>query len=262
MKSVQRFLMTGLPLCLLLTTANPASAAQNGGLIAQSAGTISVTGDAQVNVVPDEVIITLGVETSDKDLLAAKADNDQRISKILALVKDAQVAPENVQTDFISIQPRFDDSSQRVFIAYYVHKSLVITLKDVSKFDGLLSSAVEAGANYVQGIQFVTTDLRKHRDEARALAIQAAKEKAVALAGQLGQKVGKPLNINEEQNSWYSSYGSYWGSQGSQYNTQSQNVVQNAASSGSSDSGGDGTTLAPGQIQVTARVSVTFELTD
>jgi uncharacterized protein YggE len=34
-------------------------------------GTISVTGDAVVKVVPDEVVLTLGVETRNKDLLAA-----------------------------------------------------------------------------------------------------------------------------------------------------------------------------------------------
>ena len=259
MKAIQRLWLATLPLCLLLTTSVPVSA-QSAAPLAQSSGTISVTGDAQINVVPDEVIITLGVETSDKVLTVAKADNDQRIAKILALVKDAQVDPKNVQTDFITIEPRYDGASRSEnFIGYFVRKTIVITLKDISKFDSLLTATVESGANFVQGIQFLTTDLRKHRDEARALAIQAAKEKAVALAGQLGQKVGQPLTITEEQNSWYSYYGYGWGSQ---YNNQSQNVSQNAASSGASDATGDGTSLAPGQIKVTARVAVTFALSD
>ena len=35
-------------------------------------GLITVTGDADVRVAPDEVILTLGVETWDKNLSAAK----------------------------------------------------------------------------------------------------------------------------------------------------------------------------------------------
>src|SRR5207253_2892836 len=55
---------------------------------AQAATTISVTGDAQVNVVPDEVIITLGIETSDKVLKTAKNENDQRVAQVIATIKD------------------------------------------------------------------------------------------------------------------------------------------------------------------------------
>jgi len=43
---------------------------------------ITVTGDAEVKVVPDEVIITLGVETDNKDLNVAKTENDDKIKKL------------------------------------------------------------------------------------------------------------------------------------------------------------------------------------
>ena len=40
--------------------------------------TINVTGDAEVRVVPDEVILTLGVETDDMEIDVAKRKNDER----------------------------------------------------------------------------------------------------------------------------------------------------------------------------------------
>ncbi len=46
---------------------------------------ITVTGDAEVRVAPDEVVLTLGVETWDKDLAAAKNQNDERTQRILKL---------------------------------------------------------------------------------------------------------------------------------------------------------------------------------
>ena len=134
----------------------------------------------------------------------------------------------------------------------------VITLRDISKFDDVLSGAIDSGANVVQGVQFLTSDLRKYRDQARDLAIKAAREKADALAAALGQKAGKAVTISEQRNSWFSYYGSWWGQSGG---LQSQNVVQNAQSGGGEDLG-EGDTTAPGQIRVTASVAVTFELTD
>ena len=99
-----------------------------------------------------------------------------------------------------------------------------------------------------------TTELRKYRDQARALAIQAAKEKAVALAGELDQQVGAPTHIQEVHSSWYSGYSSWWGSRLG--NAMTQNVIQEVSGG---DWTGDGS-MSPGQIQITSRVSVSFEL--
>ena len=225
---------------------------------AEETGQISVTGEAEIRVVPDEVILTLGVETWDKTMAIAKGQNDAIVARVFSLADDHGIAPEHVQTDYVSIEPRYRDGyyEQRDFIGYFVHKTLVITLRDLGKFEDLLADALEAGVNYVHGIQFRTTELRKHRDEARALAIRAAKEKAEALAGELDQEVGDPKMIQEVQNSWWSGYNSWWGSRWG--NGMTQNVIQEMGAEAFTGDAG----LAPGQIAITARVSVTFQLTD
>ena len=218
---------------------------------------VSVTGEAEVRVVPDEVILTLGVETWDKNLNLAKSRNDEIVKRVIALAGNYGIKPEHVQTDYFGVEPRYRDGyyEERDFIGYFVHKTIVITLHDLSRFEDLLSDALQAGVNYVHGIDFRTTELRKHRDEARALAIQAAKEKAIALSGELGQNVGDPLTIQEEQSGWWSSYGAWWGSRWGGGMT--QNVIQEVGgASALADS-----SVAPGQIEITARVTVSFELT-
>lgn len=218
---------------------------------------ITVSGEAEVRVVPDEVILTLGVETWHKNLDVAKRQNDEIVAKVLALVADHGIQPQHVQTDFVSIEPRYRNGyyEESDFIGFFVHKTIAITLRDLSRFEDLLTAALDSGVNYVHGIQFRTTELRKHRDEARALAIQAAKEKAIALAGELDQGVGDPLTIQEEQSGWWSSYGAWWGSRWG--GGMSQNVIQEIGGAALlADS-----SLAPGQIQVNARVTVSFQLT-
>ena len=219
-------------------------------------GLISVTGDAEVRVVPDEVILTLGVQTWDKDLDTAKGENDRIVAKVLSLAEEQGIASEHVQTDYVSIEPRYRNGYYEAsdFIGYFVHKTVVITLRDLDRFEVLLSSALKAGVNYVHGIEFRTTELRQHRDEARALAARAAREKAEALAGELGQSVGEPQLIEEVQSAWVSAYNRWWGMGWN--GGMAQNVIQELSDSGSAMAG----TLAPGQISVRAQVSVTFAL--
>jgi uncharacterized protein YggE len=219
---------------------------------------VTVIGEAELRVVPDEVILTLGIETWDKDLDLAKRQSDAILASVLALTEELGIPTEHVQTDYVSIDPRYRDGyyEQREFIGYFVRKNVVITLRDLDQFEALLSGALEAGVNYVHGVEFRTTELRRYRDEARALAINAAREKAVALVGGLDQEVGEPLSIQEEQAGWWSSYNAWWG--GSWGAGMSQNVIQElGGASYLADS-----TVAPGQIKVNARVSVTFELGD
>jgi len=105
--------------------------------------TINVTGSADVMVVPDEVVFSVGVETSDIVLTKAKNDNDAVIKRVLDQAQSLGVEEKYIQTDYISIEPRYQDAYQkdgspdRELIGYFVRKNIAFTLKDVSKFEGL-----------------------------------------------------------------------------------------------------------------------------
>ena len=241
-----------LPLALFLTLMPMVAAAQD----AQQRATIDVQGSADVKVIPDQVFIVFGIETSDPNLTVSKSSNDERARKLLALTKDLNIDPRYVQTDFISIEPwehELRDENRTVRLEYRVRKNMAVTLNDIGKFEELLSRALLGGVNHVHGIQFRTTELRKHRDHAREMAIQAAKEKAALLAGKLGRQVGPAIRISEYGGGWYSPY-SWWGGQG--YGSNAMSQVSSQAGEASANDG----TIAFGQITVTASVSVSFAL--
>ena len=208
---------------------------------------ITVTGEAEVRVVPDEVVFDLTVQTMDKNLRQAKAQTDERLKRLVELTRRYEVAPKDVQTDYVRVEPRYRGNDEtRLFVGYAVRKDLLFTLRDVSKAEALLSEVIESGITRVNGVSFRTSQLRKHRDEARVLAIRAAREKAVALAGELGQKVGKAYSIEEEAPP--------------SGRMMMQNVSSNAVGFADGDAAASSGTLALGQINVNARVTVRFEL--
>jgi len=229
---------------------------------------ISVSGDAEVKVVPNQVQLSLTAENRGKDLMETKAKNDETVKGLVEYAtKTLGIEERHVQTDFVSVEPIYRSCSYSdeqegkcspLQIAYYsVRKGIQICLKDLTKYEGLVTKALQLGVTRIDNIEFVTTELRKHRDKARDLAAQASKEKAEAIAAKLGMKVGKPVNIGTQQHYsyyWHSSYGHNRG----QNSYMSQNASFSAPAQMPSE-GGSGE-LAIGQISVSATVNVTYEL--
>jgi len=215
---------------------------------------ISISGSAEVKVVPDEVYLRVGVESRHKNLEDAKQQNDERVTRAIGFLKASQIESKNIQTDYISIEPTYDrEVSETNPVAFVVRKSIEVKLTKVDSFESVLSGLLKNGVTTVHGIEFRTSELRKHRDTARAMAIRAAKEKADALAAELGVKRGRVHSVNaNEWGGWFSSSGGYWGRQygGAMF----QNAVQEAGPSVETDESG----LSVGQISVSATVNVSF----
>jgi uncharacterized protein YggE len=219
--------------------------------------TIHVSGTAEIRVVPDEVNLRLAVETRDPKLDEAVKQNDARTAAVLKFLKESGIESKDVQTDYVEIHPQYDRDrgAQQIVPEYYVvRRNLGVRLRKVPQFDAVLAGVLRSGVNHVLGIEFRTTELRKHRDAARQQAIRAAKEKATALAGELDAKIGKPTSIQEQTHG--GSWG--WSGGGGNYyaNAMSQNVAQVAPGGGESEDGN----LSVGMISVMATVNVTFAL--
>lgn len=207
---------------------------------------ITVAGEAEVKVAPDEVVFDVTVQTINKDLRLAKNQTDDRLKKLIELTRKYQIGAADVQTDYIRLEPRYRGNDEsRLFIGYSVRKDLIFTLRDVSQAEALLSELIELGISRINGVRFQTSQLRKYRDQARALAMKAAHEKATALTAEIGQKIGKAYSIEEEVPSRVGPY---------------QQVSANNATFISDEATESEGTLALGQIKVTARVTVKFEL--
>lgn len=218
--------------------------------------TLSVTGDASVMVMPDRVSLSLGVESRNESLVAAKAENDAGVRKVIDAARAMGIAATDIQTDYMQVQMRYDNDAQTVVSYYVVTKDVQILLRNVGQFEDLLSRTLLAGANHIYDIDFSTSELRKHRDAARALAMKAAQEKASDLAAAAGLKVvGTPLSVSSYS---YGGGASYGRGRSRGYGQMAQNVVQNIGS-GSDGIGADGT-VALGKISVTASVSVSYRL--
>lgn len=213
--------------------------------------TLKVTGTAEIQVVPDTATFSFTVSKKNKSVAAAKKENDDTIAKVTALAKQFGIAAIDVKTDYIRVKESFrrvkaadsDDDYMEVFDGYSVNRSLVIKLRDMTKFESFLTALLDAGINDVSNVVFSSSELRKYKDQARAQAIRAAKEKAQAIAGEIGQIIGKAVSIEEKDIDGYRS--------------PNANYSSNSFSTGDDD---DAETDAVGTITVKAQVEAEFLL--
>ena len=214
---------------------------------------ITVGGEAVVNVKPDKVVVSFGIETWDADINVSKQKNNEILKKAVAAMKECGVPEKDIQTDQLSIEPRWHGSYEKQnFIGYFVTNTVMVTLSEVKKVEQLVSSALAAGVTNIHGLDFQTTEFKKYREEARDLALKAAKEKAEKMSAILGQTIGRPLQINENYtgSSWYGGW--------NRGRSSGMSQVQVQADRGSSGEIVD--SVALGKLAVRAGVSVTFEL--
>jgi uncharacterized protein YggE len=217
--------------------------------------TIKVTGQAEVKIVPDQVVFIIGVETVDKSVSNAKKQNDKQIEDIASVAARYGVQKSDIGTDYISVNPKYEHlNDERKFVGYSVRRPVTITLNDVNKYDSLLTDLLDKGITEIQNVQFQSTDLRQYRDQARINAIKAASEKAGALANELGLKLGKARSIVEQPSTyrnWYGRWGSWY------YGSGTPNPFNSSVSVESPER--IDMPVALGKISVSAGVEVVFE---
>jgi uncharacterized protein len=160
---------------------------------------VSTEGTAVIRVVPDVVDLSFEVEVRHADLAAARKDQAERSAKVLAALRAGGVAESELQSSQVQITPNYTNFQQETekLRFFKVTQTISGILHDVKKVTDITAAAVSAGATGVRDATFRTSLSRKYRDDARLRALRAAREKATALATELGARVGKPYAIRE-----------------------------------------------------------------
>ena len=157
--------------------------------------TLSVTGTANTKVKPDKVILSLGVETNNKTAKAALVANSKIMNKVIDALKTAGVKANETSTSSLSISPNYNYSRPSDTIGkitgFTVSNLIQIQSMNIRNVSKWIDTAVAAGANTVNGVDFTLSD--KKLDETKnnliKQAINNARTKADIATSVLGLKV-------------------------------------------------------------------------
>ncbi len=169
--------------------------------VTQKQTAFSVTGKSSMSTIPDKVELTLGISRKEANIQQAQGKANEIINKINTDLQALGIVKDDIKTQNYTIYPNYDyQQGGQQIIGYSVDISLTVSMTDFEKLNKVVDLATTAGANQVSGVQFKLSEKKEKevREQARAQAIEDAKENAHELAQLGGMKLGKVINITEE----------------------------------------------------------------
>lgn len=161
--------------------------------------TVQVGGEGRVSVAPDVAVFSVGVETLGRTVGAATGEATARMKAVLDALAQAGVPARDVRTTRydVSVERPWKDGKPGPITGYRVSNSAEAKVRDLARLGAVLEKVTAAGSNQVGALQMVRDDPSPQRMQALAQAYADARRKAEALATAAGARLGEPLSIQE-----------------------------------------------------------------
>lgn len=161
---------------------------------------IYVTGSGSVTGEPDIATLYLGVSVEKESVEEAREEAASAMTAVIDALKANDIAENDIQTENFSIYPQYDYTEEgRVLRGYRANNTVNATVRDLESLSDIIDDAIGAGGDIVvvNSIQFMIEDPTPLQAQARTLAVENAKAKALTLAEASGVSLGKPITITE-----------------------------------------------------------------
>ncbi|WP_455481633.1 SIMPL domain-containing protein [Bartonella sp. B35(2025)] len=167
--------------------------------------TITVTATGENQAVPDIAIINLAIITHDETAQKALAANNKSMKDVINALKSNGIQANDLQTSDMSIYQSGSDKNHEKNNnenLYHVSNFLTVRIRDLPNAGKIFDQAMAFGVNSVNGIIFTNADTKPFFQEARKKAIAEAIEKAKTIAQAANLKLGKILEIKENNGNY------------------------------------------------------------
>lgn len=167
---------------------------------APPARVIAMSGHGEVRAAPDTAMLSAGVSTEGPTAAAALSANNTRMQAVMAAIKKLGVPDKDIRTANFSVSPQYANVSGQAphITGYQASNQVEVRLEDIGKLGTALDALVTAGANQMNGVNFLIRDDSALLAQARAEAVAEARAKAETFAKAAGVGLGAILSINEE----------------------------------------------------------------
>jgi uncharacterized protein YggE len=169
-----------------------------------SVPSITTTGVASTEVVPDIATISIGVDTERPRAVDAARENARAAQAVVGEIKAQGIEAKDIRTLSITLSPVYDETSdsnghvKRTLRGYDARNLLSVRIKDITKAGALASQLMDKGANTLDGIEFDYSQKEAKYDALRSDAVRDALRKANSYVGALGIKLGRILEITTQ----------------------------------------------------------------
>lgn len=213
-------------------------------------GRMSLTGQGEVKVMPDRVLLNYRVSALKPTPDEARTEVEKTVTAFSNAVKELKLDQHSFVADDITIVPRYEyKESKQILLGYEAARNVQIKLKDFALISKVTDMAMASGINQIAGFVYQVSDPDKYKNEAAQKAIASVKEQANMLAK------GFELNLESPCSITYNAYGGVTP-------VYRNAMVMSAARADAAASNGVEATYSPEPVEVRASVSVEYAFKD
>jgi uncharacterized protein YggE len=210
-------------------------------MMMQDATLLSVTAEGRVSEKPDMATLTAGVMTDARTAEAALSENAKKMTSVMAAIRGAGVADKDMQTAGLNVSPQYAYEEGRAprVTGYQAMAMVQIKVRKIEQVGRVVDAVVANGSNQLHGVIFGLAEPDVALDRARGDAVKKARARAEIYANAAGLKVQRIVSIAEA---------------GAPVQGPIPVMMEARAA------GGAPTPVAEGELDLSAPVSVVFEL--
>lgn len=207
-----------------------------------AANTVTASGMGDIAATPDEATMSFGVTRRAADAKKALDAAATAAEKINGSLKSLGIDDKDIQTTGVNVYPQYAEVGGKSTISgFEASVNVTAKIKDLDRLGAIISALSDAGADTVSGPAFGIGDESTYRADAIKEAVEDARSQAEEMADAAGKSVGDVVSItssavNVPQPFLYGAAGA-------------EKMADAAA-----------VPIEPGQLDVTANVTVVFEL--
>jgi uncharacterized protein YggE len=166
---------------------------------------IGVYGTATTHAKPDQLRWVLGVKTTGLDIEKVASEHDKTVSMTLAFLKKQGVTDTDIQTSNVSLDENWDyRGNTRVRDGFFAQTGISFISADLPHYRDMWIGLSQIPGLSVESATWETSRRIVLQDITRVQALEAAKEKAIALAKAIDARIAEPLQIEEVLDDWHS----------------------------------------------------------
>lgn len=161
---------------------------------------VTVTGQGQMEIAPDQAVISLGVTHHAEEASLAMRQVSSDMVDVISALRDLGIEGGDLQTSQVSLNPiwsksgSYDSGGDRRITGFSASNTLMLRVRDLDRLGEVLDHVLQAGANRFQGLRFSISDQSALDEQLRNRAMEDAFKKAGDLAAAAGLELG-PVRV-------------------------------------------------------------------
>ena len=169
------------------------------GLQGSTISSVTVQGHGSITMPPDQATLRFSISDKGRNLEMIKNKVGSVTSRFLEFAENLNIKKKNLRTTNINIFPEYTytpKTGKRIFDGYKINRDITVNLENLTLLGQLIEGAINLGVNNINTPMFSSKNASGVNIKLHTLAMEDAKNKAIALATSTNATIGRAIDVN------------------------------------------------------------------